>query len=358
MSDDAPRSRPTLLDVARAAGVSRSTASYAFNQPERVSVDARQRVVAAAARLGYGGPDPTAASLRRGRADAIGLLFTDSLSYAFTDPAAVLFLQGVAATAGQADIALTLLPLSPPDGGLRAVRNSVVDGVLAYALPDEHPALEAVAARRVPVVRVDMPARAGAPSVGIDGRAGAGEAARHLLALGHRRIAVLADRLAHSGRPGLAGSGRRAAATYPVARERLAGYEAALREAGLDPAAMPVHECDGPGIAQGQAGASVLLALEPPPTAVLAMTDQLARGLVRATAGLGLRVPEDVSVVGFDDAPPDETELTTVHQDHVRKGAQATRLLLRSLSEGATEQVVLGTRLVIRRTTSAPAHEH
>jgi DNA-binding LacI/PurR family transcriptional regulator len=342
------RSRPTLLDVARAAGVSRSTASYAFSRPGRVSDEARRRVVAAAAELGYAGPDPTAASLRRGRVNALGLLFTDSLSYAFTDPAAALFLQGVAREAERADVALTLLPVPPPRGaGLTAVRNSVVDGMLAYALPDDHPALAVVAARRLPVVRVDMP---GAPSVGIDDRAGARAAAEHVLALGHRRIAILADRLADTGSPGLADPRRRPA--YPVARRRLAGYEDALRAAGLDPAAVPVYACDNPGAAQGRAGAAVLLDLTPRPTAVLAMTDQLARGLVAAAADRGLRVPDDISVVGFDDVP--EGDLTTIHQEHTGKGAQAARLLLRSLDEPLYDELVLPTRLIVRGSTARP----
>ncbi len=109
--------RPTLLDVARAAGVSRSTVSYAYNQPDRLSDETRARVLAAAREVGYAGPDPMAASLRRGRAGAIGVLFTEKLSYAFADPGAVLFLRGISSVAEDADVGLTLLPVPPVGAG-------------------------------------------------------------------------------------------------------------------------------------------------------------------------------------------------------------------------------------------------
>ena len=335
-------SRPTLLDVARAAGVSRSTVSYAYNQPARVSPAVRERVLAAAEELGYAGPDPAAASLRRGRTGALGVLFTEALGYAFADPAAVLFLRGIAEASERADVALTLLPVPPEqDGAMAAIRGSVIDGVIVYSLPPDHPAMEAVRRRRLPTVHVDMP---GEPSVGIDDRGGARAVAAHVAELGHRRIAVLVDRLSADGFRGRATPEQIASGTFAVARERLGGY----REA-LDLSATPVFDCAGNTVELGRAAALELLADEPRPTCILAITDQLARGVLAAAAELGLRIPQDLSVTGFDDLQEAaEADLTTVHQDHVGKGAAAARMLL---EPGTGRSVRLPARLVVRGST-------
>ena len=350
----APSRRPTLLDVARAAGVSRSSVSYAFTRPERVSPDLLTRVQAAAARLGYAGPDPAAATLRRGRAGAIGVLFTEALSYAFSDPAAVLFLQGIASGGERADVALTLLPVPPSTpstpAALAAIRGSVIDGAIVYSLPEAHPAVLALAARRLPLVRVDMDPAPGARVVRIEDEGGARAVAGHVLERGHRTLGVLADRLSDDDHRGPAGPARRRAATFPVARWRLAGYAAALRASGIDPDAVPLYDCAGSTVEHGRAGAHALLAQTPRPTALLAMTDQLAFGALRAAADVGLDVPGELAVAGFDDLPDAalaDPPLTTVHQDHAEKGATAARLLIDEPA-GAPRELVLPTRLVRR----------
>jgi DNA-binding LacI/PurR family transcriptional regulator len=334
---------PTLLDVARAAGVSRSTVSYVYNEPERVSAATRERVLAAAERIGYAGPNRLAASLRRGRAGAIGVLFTEILSYAFDDPAAVLFLRGIASVVERADVGLTLLPV-PPDGpgALEAVRGSVVDGVIVYSLPEEHPAVKAAVQRRLPLARVDMPAPPREPCVRIDDRGGARAVAEHVLALGHRDVAILVDRLIDDDVQGFASAERRAATSYAVARERLAGYA----DAGVGLAV--VYDCAGNTVEHGRAGrVAVLRALRP--TALLCITDQLARGATQVA-----NVPAELTVTGFDDlaeAATNDPPLTTVHQDHEAKGAAAARLLL----EPAADPVVtLPTRLVVRASSGSP----
>ncbi|WP_037498029.1 LacI family DNA-binding transcriptional regulator [Solirubrobacter soli] len=342
------RNRPTLLDVARAAGVSRSTVSYAYNQPNRLSDETRARVLAAAREVGYAGPDPLAASLRRGRTGAIGVLFTEKLSYAFDDPGAVLFLRGVASAAENADVALTLLPVpprgegAPPGAGaLAAVRGSAVDGVIVFSLPPEHAAVRAAVERRLPIVRVDMDAPPGEPVVRIDDRGGARAVAEHVLAQGHRRVAVLVDRLLDDDVRGLADARRRYAATFAVSRERLKGYD----DAGLG--GVPVFECAGNTIEDGRSAAQELLATPDPPTALLCITDQLARGALRAG---------DIAVTGFDDLPEAAaSDLTTVHQDHIAKGAHAARMLL---DPDAPREVTLPTRLVVRGSSArAPTRD-
>jgi DNA-binding LacI/PurR family transcriptional regulator len=132
-----------------------------------------------------------------------------------------------------------------------------------------------------------------------------------------------------------------------VARWRLEGFGDALHAAGLDPLAVPVFECAGNTLADGHAAALELLRADPRPTALLSITDQLARGAAQAADELGLRVPEDLSLTGFDDLPEADW-LTTVHQDHEAKGRRAARALL----EGDTGETLLGTRLVVRRSTA------
>lgn len=346
-------SRPTLMDVARAAGVSRSSVSYVFSRPERVSDELRARVLAAAAELGYAGPDPAAATLRRGRAGTLGVLFTEALSYAFSDPAAVLFLKGIATAGERADVGLTLLPVPPESGdAMAAVRGSIIDGVILYSPPEDHPAVAALTARRLPVVRVDMDPAPGAAVVEIDDTGASRELAAHVLSRGHRRLAVLADRLSADGFRGPVDDARRRAAGFPTARRRLAGYDEALRESGVDPGTVPIYDCGGNTVEDGRAGANALLAAEPRPTAILAMTDQLARGTLAAAVERGLRVPEDLAVAGFDDLPEAATTdppLTTVHQDSAAKGACAAELLL--APEFTPRVVRLPTRLVVRGST-------
>jgi DNA-binding LacI/PurR family transcriptional regulator len=340
-----PSRRPTLLDVARAAGVSRSTVSYAYNQPERLSDDTRARVLAAAREVGYAGPDPLAASLRRGRAGALGVLITEKLSYAFDDPGAVLFLRGIASVVEEADVGLTLLPVPPvARGALAAVRGSAVDGVIAFSLPPAHAAIQAAIERRLPLVRVDMDSPPGEPMVRVDDRGGARAVAEHVLSLGHQRVAVLVDRLLDDDVRGVATAARLRDTVFAVDSERLAGYGDAFRAAGIDPAAVPVFETAGNTIAAGHSATAELLAGSEPPTALICLTDQLARGALRAA-------PE-LSVAGFDDLPvAAEIGLTTVHQDHIAKGAHAARMLL----EPDTERTVtLPTTLVVRTSTRRP----
>jgi DNA-binding LacI/PurR family transcriptional regulator len=331
--------KPTLLDVARAAGVSRSTVSYAYNQPDRLSEEMRERVLGAARAVGYAGPDPLAASLRRGRAGAIGVLITEKLSYAFDDPGAVLFLRGIASVVEDADVGLTLLPVPPVvPGALAAVRGSAVDGVIAFSLPPEHAAIRAAAERRLPIVRVDMDAPPGEPMVRVDDRGGARAVAEHVLSLGHRRIAVLVDRLLDDDARGPATPARLRDTVFAVSSERLAGYA----DAGIDLAAVAVFETAGNTIAAGEAAARELLAGPGAPTALICLTDQLARGALRAAPQL--------SVAGFDDLPEaEQLGLTTVHQDHIGKGAAAARLLLQPDGPRA---ITLPTRLVVRASTA------
>jgi DNA-binding LacI/PurR family transcriptional regulator len=209
--------RVTITDIAAEVGVTPATVSNAFNRPDQLSPALRQRVLAAAARMGYPGPDAAARSMRRGRLRAIGVLYTDRLSYAFADPAFVLFLQGLALAAEAAAMGMTLLPGAPRETrDPAAVRTVVVDGFVVYSMADDDPLVAAALERRLPLVVADSPRLRDVPYVGIDDEGAARAAAAHLLALGHRRFGVIAGELLLDRRSGPADATRQAAAAFGV----------------------------------------------------------------------------------------------------------------------------------------------
>jgi DNA-binding LacI/PurR family transcriptional regulator len=354
------RRRATLKEVAAESGVSLATASNAYNRPDQLSGELRERVFEAAKRIGYSGPDPLGRSLRRRRAGAIGVLYADRLSYAFTDPAAVMFLEGVSFAAEEANLGLFLVPGGyGVSGGPEAVLSAAVDGFVVYCVSAEDPVIGAVMERRLPVVLVDDPSREGATSIGIDDEGGARAAAEHLVGLGHRRFAVVSFKLTLEPDRGLAGPERQASADNEDTRSRLRGYKTAIEGAGVPWEDVPVYECPENTPEEAKTAAGALLGGGRRPTAILTLSDQLAFGVVEAAKELGLSVPEDLSVVGFDDVseaarftPP----LTTVHQPHVEKGLKAGRKLIAQIEgKDPGEPELLPTRLVVRGSTASPA---
>lgn len=361
-----PGRRLTARDVAAELGVSAKTVANAYSHPDQLSAELRQRVLATAARLGYPGPDPVAAGLRRGRVGAVGVAYANRLSYAFDDPVARELLAGMTSIAESAGAGLLLLPGAPDvQKRVAAVGAAVVDGLMANSLADDDPVLRAAVTRHLPLVVIDQPRPArlrrlapGVPWVGVDDRAGAREVAEHLLGLGHRRLGVISFGLWRFPRRSLVDVVAQQKATYAVSRDRLAGYRDALAARGLDWSDVPVFHGTDSTPDEGAAGAAALLTRFPRPTALLCLSDRLAEGAVRAARHLGLRVPGDVSVAGFDDAEPTAAalDLTTVRQPHRAKGEQAARALLDLLSGSApvTEPLPLPTDVIVRGSTRPP----
>ncbi|MCR6483481.1 LacI family DNA-binding transcriptional regulator [Amycolatopsis sp. OK19-0408] len=321
------RRRPTLDDVAEAVGVSRATVSNAYNRPDQLSSQLRAQVLQAAASLGYAGPDPTARSLATSRTGAIAVLLDTSLSTAFSDPALSLTLDALARVVDPHEHALLLLPGGPPAARVLSVQ---ADVAVAYSLADGAPALDSVRARGLPLVVIDQPLLPGVARIGCADRAGAALAARHLVGLGHRRFGIFAacSRVVPGGGP--LSRAEAEGAPFRDTRERLAGY---LDELGSAP--VVVEEAAGLSAESAMAGAFALLGRAPRPTALLCMSDQLALGVLAAAAQLGIDVPGELSVVGFDDTPPatwSSPGLTTVRQDLAAKGRIAGELVLELLA--------------------------
>ena len=349
----------TLQTIADILGVSRTTVSNAFSKPDQMTPELRAKILQTADQLGYCGPDPAARILRKGKSGAYGILLTESLSYAVTDPAAVILLQGIAEVFDERDAGLLVLPSrGDRSTGLEAVRNAVVDGFLIYSIAEDDPRLTAVLARNVPTVVIEEPNLPNIARVSLEDREGARTVAEHVVGLGHRRLAAITFPLAEDDWSGFVGAERLAQSTIRVSRDRLAGFADAAETAGIDWSGAPVYECVLNSVEEGRLAAGKLLDGQVRPTAILTTADQLAFGAILAARERGLRVPEDLSVAGFDDIPEaarSDPPLTTVRQPLREKGTIAARLLLDGW-EGPPPTKILPTELVVRDSTGpAPA---
>ena len=343
----------TLADVAARAGVSRSTASLAFSGAGPVAEATRQRVLAAAAALGYAGPDPLARSLRHGRSGVVGVAIGDRLLDAFRDPVAVALLDGMSEELTALGSALLLLPgdsrrTARPPGLLTGLP---LDALVCAGCDDEFPLVPPVLARGVPMVAVEGPRHPDIPIVDIDHRGGTRQAAGHLVALGHERVAVVSLPLTANPRPGPASAERLARTTFALCRERLAAVTDVLGPG------VPVIETGANLVEEGERAAATVLDLRPRPTAVIAQADLLAIGVIRAATKAGLRVPEDLSVVGFDGI--DATgwlshPLTTVVQPMQEKGHVAGRMVADLLAGRRPGDVTLPVTFRVGATTGPP----
>lgn len=316
--------RATISDVAREAGVSPSTASVVFSGKAPVSEATRTRVLDAAATLGYTGPDPRAASLRRGRSGIVGVVFEEHLRTAFLDPVKTLMMDGLADGVAPLGAGLLLLRDHVPDdheapGDRPTLTTAPVDAAVLIGCSGLlRESLEAVRARHIPVVVIEGDAGEGVPRIDLDNREAQRRAAEHLRALGHTDVAAVTL-------PARAGWQRGwinddIAITVDVTRERLAGFMDVYPDA-------PAFAAAASSIDEGLAAGRALFA-DPArrPTGVVTQSDLLAAGVIRAAEEAGLRVPEDVSVTGFDGIVVDGLapyELTTLVQPATEKGRAA-----------------------------------
>jgi DNA-binding LacI/PurR family transcriptional regulator len=353
--------RVTLQTIADRLGVSRMTVSNAFSRPDQLSDSLRRTILEAAGELGYAGPDPAARALARGTTGAVGVLLTSDLRHAFVDEVATGFLGAVAEEVGPTGLALTLLSSSAV-GEVVPARDVAMDGALVYSSQPGPGAVEWLLRRGLPTVFADedpAPEEMGISCVNVDDRGGARAAAQHLVDLGHRRVAVLMAAL--GGPPGRVEDPRAVGpASKHVSRERLAGYLEALAPAGVTPVVHGLLHSDDE---EAFVAALGLLGGPDRPTGVLCFSDVIAHGVVRAAEHLGLDVPGDVSVVGFDDSPLARRlrpQLSTVHQDVRQKGRLAASALLTAMTDhrsGAGSRasfVVLPATLVLRDSTAPP----
>ena len=330
--------RATIVDVAQRAGVSKSLVSLVMRGSGRVGADSRRAVLRAADELGYR-PNAVARSLVRQASGVVGCVLSDLHNPFFADVA-----DGIEEAASKGGYRAILSagfldPVREADA-VETLLQLQADGLIMLG-PMMSLARIGAAARQVPVVVVGLKTRARTmDSVRNDDEAGAAAVVEHLVGLGHRRIAHI-----HAG-------------TVSGSRGRRQGYEQAMTRHGLGAHIRSV------GGAFTEAGGSramrAIIESDELPTAVFVANDLAAMGALEALAGAGLRVPEDVSLVGYDDIITSHSArvaLTTVAQPSVEMGRTAVDLLVERLDKGRTEarHIVLSPQLVVRGSTTAPA---
>src|SRR5215211_2833081 len=345
--------RMTVKTLAAVLGVSPATVSNAYNHPDQLSPQLRQRILATAEELGYPGPDAAGRTLRIGRADAVGVLLSERLSYAFSDPFAIEFLTGLSEVVEEHGISIVLMPLSSRTAGapapsdadasdVSAVRHANIDALAILSLPTDHPAARVARARGIRLVTTDVSSDPESSWVAIDDFAAGVMVGEHLASLGHRDVAVLVETNQPAGTPGQLLE--EADLTFLDYAARVAGLRQAV------PGQVMIISSGHNSIESGVTATSWLLDHDETPTAIFALSDVLALGALQALAGGGLHVPADVSVCGFDDIAAAQTaNLTTVRQPIRDKGQHVGRLLIDPASQ--PRQVLLPISLVIRSST-------
>ena len=339
--------RATISDVARAAGVSPSTASVVFSGKTAVSDATRQRVLDAAAHLGYTGPDPRAASLRLGRSGIVAVVVGSSLNLIFRDPVQRLMMDGLAEAVAPLGAGLLLLRAPSDVENAPTLMTAPIDAAVLIGCDGPlRESLDTAHARGLPIVVIEGDAGAGVPRVMLDNREAQRTAAEHVRSLGHTRVAIVALRTSQRVAGGWIEPG--AEITIDVTRDRLNGARDVYPDA-------PALATAGSSIDEGVAAGRVLFA-DPArrPTAVIAQSDLLAAGVVRAAEEAGLHVPEDVSVTGFDGIPVDGLapyELTTLVQAATEKGRAAGAAIAAMLDGDEPASLLLTCPLRIGNTT-------
>jgi DNA-binding LacI/PurR family transcriptional regulator len=351
------RNQVTLKSLAQQLGVSAMTVSNAFNRPKELSANLRQLILSTAANAGYHGPRPSGRMLRTGLAGAIALANPDPIPHLFEDSNASAFMAGISEICEQHQFGLTVLPPVQDISRLTAIDKVAVDGFILYAIPDHSPIIKRVLGRQLPTVSVDMTKLPEIAAVGIDDRGAARKIAGHVLELGHRRIAILSLEMLPDGFSGPVNDDRIERCRAAVTQQRLLGYVDGLNAAGIDFATVPIYEIRINDDAEASYWTRRFLKRKRRrPTAIFSMSDRMAFGALHAATQLGLKVPRDLSIIGFDDIPQaagSTPTLTTVRQPSRAKGWMAAAMVAGDLPY-TTEFQQLATELIVRKSVAAP----
>jgi DNA-binding LacI/PurR family transcriptional regulator len=336
------KDRPTIADVATRAGVSKGAVSFALNGKPGLAQATVERILAAADDLGWR-PSNRARSLSVSKAFALGLVITRDPAVLSSDPFFPAFIGGVESVLAPRGQALVLQVVAPGEneeaGYRRLAQDGRVDGVFLSDLRHDDSRIDLLASLGLPAVTLNRPEVASPfPAVCLDDRPGTIAVVQHLLELGHRRIAHVAG-----------------PQVFVHATARTEAFVSALAEAGLRPAAIEISDFTAVG---GIEATKRLLALPEPPTAIVYANDRMAIAGLGAAQQAGLKVPDDLSVAGFDDSELAEfvhPGLTTVRADPYAFGETAARTLnLLIDGDGAVvpDVELPPARLIIRRSTA------
>jgi len=342
------RKRVSAEDVAREAGVSRTTVSFVLNNTpgKNISENTRQRVLQAASRLGYM-PNEDARRLAMFRSRAIGLFICHS-QYVYTDAFIIRTVEGMAQAVNRYRLQLVIQPLHLQEGSyLSLARKDRVDGLVLINAHNEDPALSEIVEEGFPVVAMDFLEDWDMDQVYVDNRSAAGELTDYLINLGHRKVAMITH----------------ASTVYSASELRLQGYRDALARHTIEFREEYVAYGDF-SEHSGFVSMQKFISLPDPPSAVFAGNDVVAYGALRAIRDAGLSVPEDISLVGFDDDylsrylnPP----LTTMALPAAGMGSAAVSLLIGRMDNGGPREpkrLVLPARISIRNSCRRVSEEN
>lgn len=334
-----PSKRTTSFDVAKLAGVSRTTVSFVLNRVPGVSIgDAtRQRVLDAAQQLDYH-PNAAGRKLASGKSSTLGLVLRQSPEQVFADPFLVQVVLGVEQAAASQGFHVLVKPLEPNDheGYTRLIRENYVDGIILSGPRADD--LEILQLRHdgFPVILMGQLPESNIPFVDINAFDGAAAAVQHLIDQGHQRIAMITN----------------APLEYTSAQQRRAGYEKTLQQAGI-PLDCSLVQAGNYTPASGYVAMGELLNVSPRPTAVFVASDVVAMGAIQSIKRAGLSIPKDMAVVGFDDIPLAEyydPPLTTIRLPAYGLGWAVGERLVHIIQGDDKEQtgVFLESELIIR----------
>jgi DNA-binding LacI/PurR family transcriptional regulator len=319
--------RPTIKDIARESGYSKTAVSFAFNDPSRISKKARDLILSTADRLGYI-PDPMARNFSLRRYLSIGFLLPQIIHYSMRNPYTLQVIQGIGSVCQKYGYTLTLIP-PLNESSIDAVRTAAVDGLITMGMQVGMDIVDVMKARKIPFVTIDGTPSDGMPSVNIQDEMAAYRIMKMVLEQGHRNIVIVS--LSED-----AFDSDEFEASVPKRRKR--GYERALKEFGLSLYAedstvhQMISECT---LEDGRHSGHLITKMKDRITAIVTMSDIVAIGCILYLKEHGYEVPEDISVVGFDNIIESQfitPALTTVDQPAGEKGYLAAEALFRMIN--------------------------
>lgn len=332
----------TIKDIAKQAGVSPTTVSFAFNYPERLPDETVTAIRNIARELHYV-PNPVARSMISGRSGTIGVILHHPLHSAMMNPFLLEFLLGMSEVCDSEDLSIMLLPPTR-EKFEQTINRSMVDGfITVLGVDKDSQEMAFLEQRGIPTVMTDTEPVEGFPTIQIDDEVGAYQGMKYVLESGHRDIAI--SSCASESPADNQGYER-------LFLSRFNGYKKALAEFGMDFKSESVHIFKSPDTIIGAEKVFPRIwGTTDHPTAIVATSDLIAFGVILAARNMNIRVPEDLSVLGFDDLPLSASfipPLTTIHQPNYEKGKLATEMLIKGINGIDVPHVMLPTELKIR----------
>lgn len=316
----------TLKDVAKALNTSTATISNAFNRPDQLSVNRREQILAACKELGYEGPNRAAQILRKGKSNIIAIVLADSIEYMVTDPVASSFIQGV--THVLKEHQKHVLLYAGDSDSLRDVTD-FVDGFICYGSPRNTKLIEQLEGQFKPVVTVDFNLK-NITSVNIDNHTAAYEIAK-LALKPNDKVAIIGLRLIDANHTCRIYDAPLIDVEHCVTHRRLEGYSQAIKELNLELDHGRVWHTPENNHKYARQAALEVLNSQPSPTAIFCMSDLIAIEVLQCAKELGIKVPEEVKITGFDgisESTRVQPNITTICQSSVEKGEKAASILL------------------------------